>query len=210
MRVSVWGLLNAPKGLIVYFRWLPVSFFVDLSVGELVGIVGSTGAGKSGLLLSLLGNTVRVSSRRGASRESRGVRLGEVPPRSNSVALRGTVAYCSQVPWIQSATLKENILFGADLDENWLGILSKYGFQSFLRAGEKGGFVQRTADEQSIESKALRMLGMQGKRHQNSPGRRAARGALFSQAPVVPVSILSALSFLCLREQYPARFASHF
>ncbi|KAL8425677.1 hypothetical protein Efla_003997 [Eimeria flavescens] len=93
--------------------------------GELVGIVGSTGAGKSGLLLSLLGSTVRVPSRRGASR--RGPQGGpllnplteEGPGKEGLVSLRGSVAYCSQVAWIQSATLKENVLFGSPMDEDW-------------------------------------------------------------------------------------------
>jgi hypothetical protein len=31
--------------------------------------------------------------------------------------VRGRVAYCSQVPWIMAATLKDNILFGAAPDK---------------------------------------------------------------------------------------------
>ncbi|OEH77248.1 multidrug resistance-associated protein [Cyclospora cayetanensis] len=101
--------------------------------GELVAVVGPTGAGKSGLLLSLLGSTVRVAPRRGgAARSGRDqppaassssfspgspLYCDQTPLSSARMLVPGTVAYCSQVPWIQSATLKENILFGSAFDE---------------------------------------------------------------------------------------------
>ncbi|XP_026194197.1 multidrug resistance-associated protein 1-like, partial [Cyclospora cayetanensis] len=103
--------------------------------GELVAVVGPTGAGKSGLLLSLLGSTVRVAPRRGgAARSGRDqppaassssfspgspLYCDQTPLSSARMLVPGTVAYCSQVPWIQSATLKENILFGSAFDEEW-------------------------------------------------------------------------------------------
>ncbi|KAK9449812.1 P-loop containing nucleoside triphosphate hydrolase protein [Limtongia smithiae] len=59
--------------------------------GQLACIVGRVGAGKSALLQSILGDMYRQSGR---------------------VVVRGHVAYCSQVPWIMNATVKENILFG--------------------------------------------------------------------------------------------------
>lgn len=31
--------------------------------------------------------------------------------------MRGSVAYCSQVPWIMAASLRDNILFGLPLEE---------------------------------------------------------------------------------------------
>lgn len=42
---------------------------------------------------------------------------GETQPSSGSVALAGTLAYVSQVAWIFSGTLRENILFGKPYDE---------------------------------------------------------------------------------------------
>jgi len=35
------------------------------------------------------------------------------------VALNGSVALASQVSWIQNASVKDNILFGHALDEDW-------------------------------------------------------------------------------------------
>ncbi|KAK9322975.1 P-loop containing nucleoside triphosphate hydrolase protein [Lipomyces orientalis] len=66
-----------------------VSF--DVKLGQLSCIVGRVGAGKSAMLQALLGDLYR---------------------ESGNVTVRGHVAYCSQVPWIMNATVKENILFG--------------------------------------------------------------------------------------------------
>ncbi|KAK9316859.1 P-loop containing nucleoside triphosphate hydrolase protein [Lipomyces starkeyi] len=63
----------------------------DAKLGQLACIVGRVGAGKSALLQALLGDLYR---------------------ESGNVTVRGHVAYCSQVPWIMNATVKDNILFG--------------------------------------------------------------------------------------------------
>lgn len=70
---------------------------LDISVGELVAIVGGTGEGKTSLISAI---------------------LGELPPAAadSSVLIRGTVAYVPQVSWIFNATLRENILFGSDYE----------------------------------------------------------------------------------------------
>lgn len=72
----------------------------DLSMvvkrGELVGIIGVIGSGKSSLLSALLGHMVKTS----------GV-----------TALRGRVAYATQNAWIFNDTLRNNVLFGLDYDE---------------------------------------------------------------------------------------------
>nr|CAB3488302.1 unnamed protein product [Digitaria exilis] len=68
---------------------------VDVPVGSLVAIVGSTGEGKTSLISAM---------------------LGEIPPVSGSntsVVLRGSVAYVPQVSWIFNATVRDNILFGS-------------------------------------------------------------------------------------------------
>ncbi len=64
--------------------------------GHLVSIIGQVGSGKSSLLNSLLGN-LRLC-------------LG-------NVAVYGSIAYCSQLPFIQNSTLKDNILYGQPFDE---------------------------------------------------------------------------------------------
>mmetsp|Transcript_38878 Transcript_38878/g.72193 ORF Transcript_38878/g.72193 Transcript_38878/m.72193 type:complete len:1375 (-) Transcript_38878:86-4210(-) len=72
----------------------------DISVvgeaGQLCAVVGKVGSGKSSLLSAL---------------------LSEMPKRSGEVTMKGSIAYCAQVPWIQNATVRDNILFGSPMDE---------------------------------------------------------------------------------------------
>ena len=41
------------------------------------------------------------------------------PPLATSPYLRGSVAYCSQVPWIVEGTIRDNVLFGRPYEEEW-------------------------------------------------------------------------------------------
>ncbi|KAB5518421.1 hypothetical protein PHYPO_G00165670 [Pangasianodon hypophthalmus] len=69
---------------------------LDIKPGHLVAVVGAVGSGKSSLISAL---------------------LGEMHNLSGSVHIKGSVAYVPQQAWIQNATLKDNILFGSDIDE---------------------------------------------------------------------------------------------
>ncbi|KAL4133396.1 hypothetical protein PRIC2_003714 [Phytophthora ramorum] len=75
----------------------PTLRHIDFSAkkGELHAIVGHVGSGKSTLLAGILGDA-RCSS--------------------GSVAIRGSVAYVSQQPFIQNATVRDNITFGLPFD----------------------------------------------------------------------------------------------
>lgn len=84
------------------FRWLPSSTEpilqdIDLKVlkGDLLAVIGRVGDGKSSLL---------------------GALLGEMTRSEGNVTLRGNVAYFPQNPWILSATVKDNIIFGHRFD----------------------------------------------------------------------------------------------
>ncbi|KAE9591373.1 putative xenobiotic-transporting ATPase [Lupinus albus] len=69
---------------------------LDIPVGSLVAVVGSTGEGKTSLVSAM---------------------LGELPPIADSTAvMRGTVAYVPQVSWIFNATVRDNVLFGSAFD----------------------------------------------------------------------------------------------
>eukprot|EP00056_Hartaetosiga_gracilis_P007440 m.108366 g.108366 ORF g.108366 m.108366 type:complete len:1405 (-) comp12705_c0_seq1:157-4371(-) len=70
---------------------------LTLEKGQLVGVCGSVGSGKSSLLSTLLGQT----------------KVNE-----GSACVRGSIAYVSQQAWIQSDTLKNNILFGNKMDRS--------------------------------------------------------------------------------------------
>ncbi|KAJ1929039.1 hypothetical protein IWQ60_001535 [Tieghemiomyces parasiticus] len=63
--------------------------------GQLVGIVGTVGSGKSSLLSAM---------------------VGELRCLAGTITISGSLAYCSQSAWIQNATLRDNVLFGRPYD----------------------------------------------------------------------------------------------
>ncbi|XP_015085480.1 ABC transporter C family member 10-like [Solanum pennellii] len=64
--------------------------------GQKLAICGEVGSGKSTLLAAI---------------------LGEVPYVDGLVQVHGTVAYVSQNAWIQTGSIRENILFGSTMDQ---------------------------------------------------------------------------------------------
>lgn len=98
---------------------------LELTVGELVAVVGAVGAGKTSLLNAIMGEMTEV----GWDHASRGADgHGDKGWHGRSVDANGgsrlrieapSVSYCSQKPFIVSGTIEENILFGSELDEEW-------------------------------------------------------------------------------------------
>ncbi|OBT64235.1 hypothetical protein VE03_06829 [Pseudogymnoascus sp. 23342-1-I1] len=90
---------------------------VSFPAGELSVISGKTGSGKTLLLSAILGETDLLAG---------SVHVPAPPPlssRNDAAATRdnwiipSSIAYVAQIPWIENATVKENILFGLPLDE---------------------------------------------------------------------------------------------
>ncbi|XP_065495552.1 ATP-binding cassette sub-family C member 2 isoform X1 [Caloenas nicobarica] len=69
---------------------------LDIVPGSLVAVVGAVGSGKSSLVSAM---------------------LGEMENIKGHINIQGSLAYVPQQAWIQNATLKDNILFGSELDE---------------------------------------------------------------------------------------------
>ncbi|XP_018418340.1 PREDICTED: multidrug resistance-associated protein 5-like [Nanorana parkeri] len=67
-----------------------------LQRGKLVGVCGSVGCGKSSLILSILGQMTLLEGK---------------------VSVNGSIAYAAQQAWIFNASLRDNILFGEDYEE---------------------------------------------------------------------------------------------
>jgi len=82
-------------------------------VGELSVIGGPVGSGKTMLLLSLLGETRQVSGRIFMPCPV----ARAIVPKDPKTGLQESIAYCSQSPWLLSTTIRENILFGQEMDE---------------------------------------------------------------------------------------------
>ncbi|CAH1169239.1 unnamed protein product [Phyllotreta striolata] len=70
---------------------------VKATKDSLIGIIGPVGSGKSSLLQTI---------------------LGELDILEGSVTVNGTVSYISQEPWIFSASIRQNILFGSKYDKS--------------------------------------------------------------------------------------------
>eukprot|EP00752_Nemacystus_decipiens_P006715 g6038.t1 len=90
---------------------------IDLRIepGQLVGVVGPVGSSKSSLLMALLREMTQESWVGAAATALNGEDF--VKRRAGGeVSVQGSLAYASQEPWIQSGTLRENILFGRPLD----------------------------------------------------------------------------------------------
>ncbi|KAF0700286.1 Aste57867_9194 [Aphanomyces stellatus] len=66
-----------------------------VALGSLTVVVGAVGSGKSSLLQAI---------------------LGEMPRMHGTCDVHGRVAYVSQEPWLQNATVRANVLFTDDVD----------------------------------------------------------------------------------------------
>ncbi|XP_062987875.1 ATP-binding cassette sub-family C member 5 isoform X2 [Elgaria multicarinata webbii] len=69
---------------------------LDIEKGKLVGICGSVGSGKTSLISAILGQMTLLEG---------------------SISVDGTFAYVAQQAWILNATLRDNILFGKEFEE---------------------------------------------------------------------------------------------
>jgi ATP-binding cassette subfamily C (CFTR/MRP) protein 1 len=73
---------------------------IDFAIGrnELIAVIGGVGSGKSSLLAAL---------------------AGDMRKTAGDVVLGADRAFCPQYAWIQNTTVKENILFGKEMNSEW-------------------------------------------------------------------------------------------
>ncbi|KAF3781749.1 ABC transporter C family member 10 [Nymphaea thermarum] len=96
-------------------------------LGQKIAICGEVGSGKSTLLAAI---------------------LGEVPIREGTLQVSGTIAYVSQAAWIQSGTIRDNILFGSPMNiQKYQNVIEKCSlakdlemmpFRDLTEIGERG------------------------------------------------------------------------
>lgn len=77
-------------------------------MGKISLVVGSTGSGKSALLTALLGEMEQLTGRSHMLKDAR------IDPKTG---LSHTIAYCAQSPWLQHASIRQNILFGLPYEQ---------------------------------------------------------------------------------------------
>ncbi|KAJ5549172.1 hypothetical protein N7513_006406 [Penicillium frequentans] len=147
---------------------------VEFPIGELSIIHGETGSGKSLMLAAILGEVELLCGRI------------EVP------SLTKPVAFVSQTPWLQNATIKDNILFGAPVDETrYQKVLTACALDTDLAALPKG-------DQTYVGLRGVKLSG--GQRARVSLGR-----ALYSNADLLVMDdIFSALDSHVSKEIFKA------
>ena len=97
---------------------------LELRPGELLGITGEVGSGKSSLLAALLGELLPLEKGGGGGGGSGPAQRGESGKASSARGGRGpvvvgSVAYCPQIPWIVSGSVRDNIVFGSRWEPDW-------------------------------------------------------------------------------------------
>nr|POE49106.1 oligomycin resistance atp-dependent permease yor1 [Quercus suber] len=77
---------------------------INLTVGrhELIAVIGSVGSGKSSFLSALAGDMRKVSG---------------------SIAIAGTRALCPQYAWVQNTSIRQNVVFGKQFDQQQYDIV---------------------------------------------------------------------------------------
>lgn len=78
----------------------------DIVPGSLVAVVGSVGSGKSSFLSAILGELESINDSK-----------IYVPRTEAELEMHGFAAYCTQTPWVVNDTLRGNILFGREYEE---------------------------------------------------------------------------------------------
>jgi ABC-type multidrug transport system fused ATPase/permease subunit len=92
---------------------------VDLKFpdGELSTISGRTGSGKSLLLSSIIGEAEVLEGKVTVPRPLKPAERYDAKATKQDWLLSTSIAYVAQIPWIENATIKDNILFGLPYDD---------------------------------------------------------------------------------------------
>ncbi|KAF9095081.1 hypothetical protein BGX29_009172 [Mortierella sp. GBA35] len=140
---------------------------LSFPIGKLSLVCGSTGSGKTSLLMALLREMDLISG---------SVQLPQSKSKIVDPAtgyIHGSLAYVSQYPWLQQASIRENILFGSLYEQDryqhvleacaLLPDLAVFEHGDMTEIGEKGitlsgGQKQRVALARAMYSRAQHLL----------------------------------------------------
>ncbi|KAF8956542.1 P-loop containing nucleoside triphosphate hydrolase protein, partial [Flammula alnicola] len=129
-------------------------------------IIGPTGSGKTSMLMALLGEMHYIPSN---------------PDSWFNLPRNGSVAYATQESWVQNASIRDNILFGAPYDEErYRNVIRQCALENDLELFEAG-------DKTEVGERGLTLSGGQ-------KARVTLARAIYSQAKIILLDdILAAL-----------------
>lgn len=91
---------------------------LDITEGKMLAIVGPTGSGKSSCLAAI---------------------LGELPIVSGKITVQGKIAYIPQSPWLFPGTIRQNIVFGREYNQEWyISVMEMCGLKADFDNMEDG------------------------------------------------------------------------
>ena len=116
--------VSVPKGIQYDVTLKNINFMVK--PGEILGIIGEVGSGKSSLLQAILNCLILLN-----------------PKECDGIHIKGKIGYVSQIPWIQNETIKNNILFFKEFNrEKYEKVLEKCQLKYDLDVLEGGDLTE--------------------------------------------------------------------
>ncbi|RMD44291.1 hypothetical protein DV735_g885, partial [Chaetothyriales sp. CBS 134920] len=91
---------------------------LDFPQGKLSVISGPTGSGKSLLLSSIIGEAEVLEGTVSVPEAPREAERYDSKATARDWIIPSSIAYVAQIPWIENATIRDNILFGLPLDSD--------------------------------------------------------------------------------------------
>ncbi|GKT41790.1 ABC transporter atnG [Colletotrichum spaethianum] len=117
---------------------------VRIQRGAVTVVVGPVGSGKSTFLNAVLGELISTSSNQ--------------KPVPEKWYKRDAMAYCSQTPWLENGTIRQNILGVSSYNQKWYDtVVYACGLEADLRALQKGDYTL-------VGSKGVNLSGGQKQR----------------------------------------------
>ncbi|KAK1597503.1 ABC transporter [Colletotrichum navitas] len=100
---------------------------IDIQRGAVTVVVGPVGSGKSSFLSAILGNLISTSP--------------VAKPTAGRGCQRDDAAYCSQTPWLENGTVRQNILGASFYEQKWYDtVVSACALEADMQALPKGDF----------------------------------------------------------------------
>lgn len=112
---------------------------IEFPQGELSVISGRTGSGKSLLLASIIGEAEVISGTVAVPKPPVAAERYDSKATKRDWIIPSSIAYVAQIPWIENATIRDNIIFGLPLDhQRYQDVLQAAALEKDLEMLEDG------------------------------------------------------------------------